>query len=195
MPFPCPSPARPKRTIPHRQRLAGQADEAQFHFLRGNRAYQEKRFEDALASYYMSNRLVPNRNVQFNIARCLNRLGRYDEAFRAWSTLVNQNFPDKDRKAAQEAIEELRPHLALLAVETTPPGATIYAGRRDLGTLGTTPKNLALRPGKTRIILELEGYRPVEREAVLEQGKQGQARGCAGAYLRRNRDPARAAIR
>ena len=152
--------------------VAGQADEAQFHFLRGNRAYQEKRFEDALASYYLSNRLVANRNVQFNIARCLDRLGRYDEAFRAWSSLLDQAMPEKEQKAAEEAIAELRPHLALLEIETMPPGATIYAGRRDLGALGTTPKNLALHPGPTKIILEREGYRPVELAAEPVKSKQ-----------------------
>jgi outer membrane receptor protein involved in Fe transport len=151
--------------------VAGQADEAQFYFLRGNRAYQEKRFEDALASYYLSNRLVANRNVQFNIARCLDRLGRYDEAYRAWSTLLEASLPDKERKAAEEAIQSLRPHLALVEIESTPAGATIYAGRRDLGALGVTPKRLALRPGPTAIILEHEGYRPVELSAVPEQGK------------------------
>jgi len=151
---------------------ASQADEAQSHFLHGNRAYQEKRFEDALASYYLSNRLVANRNVQFNIARCLDRLGRYDEAYRAWSTLLNQPLPEKDRKAVQVAIDGLRPHLALVEVETTPPGATIYAGRRDLGALGVTPKSLALRPGMTKIILDREGYRPVELEAEPVQGKE-----------------------
>jgi outer membrane receptor protein involved in Fe transport len=152
--------------------LASQADEAQSHFLHGNRAYQEKRFEDALASYYLSNRLVANRNVQFNIARCLDRLGRYDEAYRAWSTLLNQPLPEKDRKAVQVAIDGLRPHLALVEVETTPPGATIYAGRRDLGALGVTPKSLALRPGQTKLILDRDGYRPVELWAEPAQGKE-----------------------
>jgi outer membrane receptor protein involved in Fe transport len=152
--------------------LADQADEAQFHFLRGNRAYQERRFEDALASYYSSNRLVPNRNVQFNIARCLDRLGRYEEAYRAWSTLLEQALQGKELQAAQEAIEQLRPHLALVDITTTPPGATIYAGRRDLGALGVTPKSLALAPGATKIILAREGFRSVELSAELSRGKQ-----------------------
>jgi outer membrane receptor for ferrienterochelin and colicins len=160
--------AEPTPALP----LTGQADEAQFHFLRGNRAYQEKRFEDALASYYLSNRLVANRNVQFNIARCLDRLGRYDEAFRAWSSLLDQALPEKEQKAAQEAIDQLQPHLALVEIESTPPGAKIYAGRRDLGVLGTTPKKLALRPGLTKIILEREGYREVELAAEPAQNKQ-----------------------
>jgi outer membrane receptor for ferrienterochelin and colicins len=143
----------------------GQADEAQFHFLRGNRAYQERRFEDALASYYLSNRLVANRNVQFNIARCLERLGRYAEAYRAWSTLLDPSLPEHERKAAQDAVNELRPHLALLDISSSPPGATIYAGRRDLGALGVTPKSLALAPGPTKILLERDGYRAIELAA------------------------------
>jgi len=152
--------------------IVEQADEAQFHFLRGNRAYQDKRFEDALASYYLSNRLVPNRNVQFNIARCLDRLGRYDEAYRAWTTLLDQSLPDKERQAVREAIDQLRPHLALLDIATTPPGATIFAGRRDLGALGVTPKSLSLPAGLTKIILERDGYRPVELVAEPTKGKQ-----------------------
>ena len=151
---------------------ASQADEAQFHFLRGNRAYQEKRYEDALSSWYTSNRLVANRNVQFNIARCLEKLSRYDEAFRAWSTLLSQPLAEKEQKTASEAIDQLRPHLALLEIKTDPDGAVVYAGRRDLGALGVTPKLIALTPGKMSILLERSGYRPAELSADLERGKQ-----------------------
>lgn len=148
-----------------------QADEAQFHFLRGNSAYQEKRYEDALASWYQSNRLVPNRNVQFNIARCLQRLGRYGEAFRAWSTLLAQSLPEEEATSVRAALAELRPHLALVDIRSTPPGAIIYAGRKDLGALGVTPKVLALAPGATSIILEHPGYRPVQLQTDLVPGQ------------------------
>src|SRR5512142_1998442 len=150
---------------------AEQADEAQFHFLRGNRAYQDKRYDDALASWYQSNRLVPNRNGQFNIARCLQRMGRYDEAFRAWATLLAQSLPEDEAKTVDAALAELRPHLALVDVRSAPPGATIYVGRKDLGALGVTPKVLALSPGPNTILLERTGHRPMKLETDLARGQ------------------------
>src|SRR5262245_20630105 len=83
-------------------RAAGEdvADEAQFHFVRGNQLYRQGRFEDALSEFYASNRLVSNRNVQFNIARCLEQLKLYDEAFRAWSDIGRKDAPPaEDRKS------------------------------------------------------------------------------------------------
>jgi outer membrane receptor for ferrienterochelin and colicins len=148
------------------------ADEAQFHFERGNQFYRQGRLEEALAAYYASNRLVPNRNVTFNIARCLEQLKRYDEAFRAWVAVEEQNPPESERAVVAAAIDRLRPFLALVQIETRPPGATIYVNRRDLGALGQTPKRLALREGQARLILDLPGHRPVERAVTLVKGQE-----------------------
>ena len=138
------------------------ADEAQFYFERGNQHYRQGRIEDALEAYYTSNRLVPNRNVAFNIARCLEQLKRYDEAFRAWADLEVQDPPPAEQATVRAAIDRLRPFLALVQVETRPPGAQIYVNRRDLGSLGQSPKRLALREGKATLILERDGHHPVE---------------------------------
>jgi outer membrane receptor protein involved in Fe transport len=152
------------------------ADEAQFHFSRGNRQYQAGRIEDALGSYYLSNRLVPNRNVQFNIARCLERLSRFDEAFRAWQTLLDEKLPDNERATVMASIDQLRPNLALVRITTEPAGATIFVNRGDLGSRGTTPKVLALNPGAARLLLEMPGFRSVELPAELIRGQQIEAR-------------------
>src|SRR5262252_7621526 len=136
-------------------RAADVADEAQFHFVRGNQLYRQAQFEEALSEFYASNRLVPNRNVQFNIARCLEQLKLYDESFRAWSELLRAGAPPSERAAIESSIDKLRPHLALLLVQSDPPGAEIYANRRDLGSLGVTPKLLALPPGKVKVLLDL----------------------------------------
>ena len=46
------------------------ADEADVAFQLGNEAYARGQYADALRNYFLSHRLVPNRNVLFNIARC-----------------------------------------------------------------------------------------------------------------------------
>jgi len=148
------------------------ADEAQFHFVRGNQLYRQARFEEALSEFYASNRLVANRNVQFNIARVLEQLKLYDEAFRAWSDLGRKDAPAAERATITGAIEKLRPHLALVSVTSEPPGAEIFANRRDLGSLGTTPRLLALPPGKVTILMDRPGYRSVEVAVELVKGKE-----------------------
>jgi outer membrane receptor for ferrienterochelin and colicins len=148
------------------------ADEAQFHFVRGNQFYRQGRFEEALSEFYASNRLVSNRNVQFNIARCLEQLKLYDEAFRAWSDLGRKEAPPAERATITGAIEKLRPHLALVNVTSEPSGAEIFANRRDLGSLGTTPRLLALPPGRTTILLDRPGYRSAEIAVELVKGKE-----------------------
>ncbi|WP_224247811.1 PEGA domain-containing protein [Hyalangium gracile] len=153
------------------------ADEAEFHFRRGLAFQRQGRFDDALAEFYASNRLVPNRNVQLNIASTLGRLQLYDEAFRAYSEVARQPLEPDERADVEQALAFLRPKLALVRVESTPPGATIFIGRRDLGALGVTPKTLALKPGRHRILLDLEGYRSREVEVDVARGREVVATG------------------
>jgi outer membrane receptor for ferrienterochelin and colicins len=153
-------------------RAAPQADEAQFRFLRGNNLYRQSRFDEALSEYYLSYRLVPNRNVEFNIARCLEKLRRFEEAFRAWSALDETGLPDAERATVREALDRLRPQLALVRVDSDPPGAEIYVNRRDLGTIGLTPKLIAVEEGRSVIILEREGHRAAELAVEIERGKE-----------------------
>lgn len=148
------------------------ADEAEFHFRRGLSFQRQGRYEDALEEFYASNRLVPNRNVQLNIAATLGRLQFFDEAFRAYSELARESLPPGERKDVDEALAYLRPRLALVRVESTPPGASIFVGRRDLGALGSTPKTLALKPGRHHLLLDLDGYRSTELDVEVVRGSE-----------------------
>ena len=75
------------------------ADEADVAFDLGNRAYAKRDYDGALASYFLSYRLVPNRNVLFNIARCYEAIDRLDEAYRYWNDLfVDPSLPEADRR-------------------------------------------------------------------------------------------------
>lgn len=155
-------------------RAEDQADEAQFHFVRGNQFYRQGRFDDALAAYYTSQRLVRNRNVAFNIARCLEQLHLYDEAFRAWSVLEREEQRESERAAIKAAIERLKPHVALVTVTTEPPGAEVFVSRRDLGAVGNTPVRLALPEGRITLLLDAAGYHAREVVVDVARGREVQ---------------------
>ncbi|WP_438026231.1 TonB-dependent receptor domain-containing protein [Sorangium sp. So ce233] len=114
----------------------------------------------------MSNRLVPNRNVIFNIARTYEALQEYPDAFRYYVQALELEPNAARRPAIEEALARIRPNVAVINVTTDPPGATVYINRRDLGGRGNTPRLLGYQPGKHKIIVDLEGYEPAEVENV-----------------------------
>src|SRR5690242_3095375 len=63
-------------------RADGDADEAELSFQLGAEAYRKGDYLAALERFLASNRLVRNRNVLFNIARCYEQLGRFPDAYR-----------------------------------------------------------------------------------------------------------------
>ena len=137
------------------------ADEADVAFDLGNKAYAKRDYDTALASYFLSYRLVPNRNVLFNIARCYEAIDRFDEAYRYWNDLfVDPSLPESDRRDVKAALARLAPKVALVNIISTPPGSELYVDRKDLGSRGRTPQTIAVSPGAHTLILELSGYRP-----------------------------------
>src|SRR3954469_5946557 len=102
------------------------ADEADVAFDLGNKAYAKRDYDAALASYFLSYRLVPNRNVLFNIARCYEAIDRVDEAYRYWNDLfVDPSLPANDRGDVKQALQRLAPKVALVSITSTPPGAEL----------------------------------------------------------------------
>jgi outer membrane receptor protein involved in Fe transport len=147
-------------------RADGLADEAELHFQLGASRYQRGEFTEALEHFLLSNRLVPNRRVVFNIARSYEQLKHYADAHRYY---VDARAGESDPQVLsniEAAVARVAPNVAVLDVTTTPPGATIYINRRDLGSRGKAPRPLAVAPGKYRIIAELEGYEPATSEEV-----------------------------
>lgn len=136
------------------------ADEADLLFRHGAEAYQRGDYQAALERFLASNRLVPNQNVVFNIAYTYERLGRYPEAYRYFiEARENEREPSQLRRIDAALLAIVR-HVAVLRVETDPPGATVFLERKDLGAQGTTPRAFGLTPGSHVVLLELRGYHP-----------------------------------
>ena len=148
------------------------ADEADIAFQLGNEAYARRAFPEALRNYFLSYRLVPNRNVLFNIARCYESARRFDEAYRYFHDLSVQELPKEDAAEVAAALKRILPRVALVEVTSTPPGAAVYADREDLGSRGVTPLQLALPAGAHLVRVKLPGHAPAEETVKLSQGKR-----------------------
>ena len=123
------------------------ADEADARFRRGTELYKQRRYDEALLEFFSSNRLAPNRNVVFNIARSLEALGRYDEAYRYYSDFLAAAPPAEDRHAAEARLAELR-RVCLLEVRSTPSGAHLRR-RKDLAAAARRRWWWRCRPART----------------------------------------------
>ena len=152
------------------------ADEADARFLRGNQLFKNGRYDEALVEFLTSNRLVRNRNVIFNIARTYEALGRLEEAYRYYADYIREEPNRSDRAEAQRRLRVLEPQIALLSIESDPPGATVYLERKDLGGRGATPLLLAVTPGTYRVIVEVEGYRDAIASADAVRGRTAEIR-------------------
>ena len=153
-------------------RADGLADEAELHFQLGADAYRQDDYTRALQHFLTSNRLVHNKNVVFNIARTFERLGRYADAHRYYVDALQGEADTKVAAELEAALRRIGPNVAVLEVDTDPPGATIYLDRKDLGSRGTSPRPLAVPAGRYRIIAELDGHELAESSPV--EAKVGQ---------------------
>ncbi len=134
------------------------ADEADHLFSLGAEKYQAGDYKVALEYFLASNRLVRNRNVMFNIARTYEHLHNFPDAYRYYQRAGDGETDQAAKNRIREALARLAPNVALVRVETEPPGALVYLNRKDLGDRGPAPQTLALNPGAYVVIAELPGY-------------------------------------
>lgn len=144
--------------MPGTARADDVADEADHLFTLGAEAYQSKDYKGALQYFLASNRLVRNRNVMYNIARTYEHLQQPSDAYRYYQRALEGETDDAVKRRIKDSMQRLAQSVALLRVETDPPGATLYLGRKDLGDRGTSPQTIALTPGSYAVIAELAGY-------------------------------------
>jgi outer membrane receptor protein involved in Fe transport len=141
-------------------RADGVRDEAELHFRIGIQHFETGDYQGALEHFLASNRLSPNPNVRFDIARSYERLGAYPEAFRYFVEALRDETAEEARRGIRESIQRLTPHVAIISVETRPPGATLFLDRTNLGSWGTSPAMLGVREGRYLVIAELAGHVP-----------------------------------
>lgn len=136
------------------------------------RAYATRDYPRALALFSEVQIAAPSRRNLYNMAISAELSARAALAFSLWTRYLAHPGPDAEPRIARARArrDALRPRLALVEVDTDPPGAAVFADRRELGRLGRSPTALALDPGPHRLWAELEGYSSAASTVTATRG-------------------------
>lgn len=150
---------------------ADDASEAQLHHDLGMELFGQHRYAEALDHFIASNRLVPNRNVVFNIAAIYRALHHPRDAYN-WMEIYLHDFDltDTERTEGTQLRDQIGAALAVVDVSSDPPGATIYVDRVELGSLGVLPRRIALEAGHHTLILQSPGRHEARVEVDATSG-------------------------
>jgi tetratricopeptide (TPR) repeat protein len=83
-------------------------ERARVHLKAAIAYYDEARYEDAAHEMEAAYQLKPLPDLQYNLAQCYERLGRYDDAAVAYETYLKDNTAATDRKLVETRIANLR---------------------------------------------------------------------------------------
>jgi hypothetical protein len=148
------------------------AYEARFFDELGRRAYARGRYEEALEAFLDAERAAHASANLYNAALAASLAGRDDTSFALLEQYLASTDPSEPRRAdARRRRDALAASLALVEIDSTPPGARIEVDREELGTFGATPRGLVLEPGRHEVTLSLADHEPVRREVVAEVGR------------------------
>jgi hypothetical protein len=155
-----------------------QKDEAQVKFIEARKAFDERRFVDAIAGFRASYDVVASPNTHLMIAHAMRELGRFAEAYDVLGAVEREasEAAQQDTKYEQTATlardEQalLREKVALLTVTIPAPeaGATLTVGGRQVPEAAwATP--IAVDPGNVTVVYQ-GADEPIVKQVSAEAG-------------------------
>jgi len=81
-------------------------------FVRGDAAFKQERFEDALAAFKSGFELSEKPRFLLNIGHCQKKLGRLEEALNSYQRFLATDPKPADRDLAQQMVDEVTPLVA-----------------------------------------------------------------------------------
>lgn len=129
-------------------------------FQQGVAAYRDGKFYDAVAIFLQTQRIYPDTQLCFNIARAYENLGNSSAALRYYRDYLRQADRPSDGEEVRERVRKLEQQLAQrgvqqLTVLSQPESATVLL---DGKPVGITPWTGETYPGKHRLALTLDGH-------------------------------------
>lgn len=132
----------------------------------------EERWGEALEYFRRSRELMERPSTVLNIAACLERLGRLNEAVDAFQTFLRISDPEAEaafRAGAEQTLERVRQRISHLELSLDPADATVAVdGSPTEGD--TSPRYLSLDPGGRNIRVSHDGYAETSFRVALLPG-------------------------
>jgi hypothetical protein len=148
------------------------ASEAQFRYGEAQRLAALGRFSEAAEHILASYRLVPNPNAALSAALIYEQLRRYDGAYNWYETVLTAHEPTADqRDRATRGRDALLRRVAVVEVETSPPGASLFVDDERFGSIGRSPRRVAAEAGPRRVIARLDRHRTASAEIEARRGE------------------------
>lgn len=169
---PAPAPADAAPSLAPKLELEGPEaeakDRARVLFQQGVAAYRAGKYYEAVDTFLATQRIYPDTQLCFNIARAYENLGNVAAALRYYRDYLRQADRPSDGSEVRERVQRLEQQLAQrgvmqLSVLSQPEAATVLL---DGKAVGITPFTAETYPGKHRLSVSLEGH--VTQSQVIE---------------------------
>lgn len=153
---------------------AASEDDASYkpHMTNGVKLFQDKNYEAAIAEFEAAYRIRPKASPLVNIALCEKALFRYPKAIARLEKALSEHgdtLTTADKKAAEDAVRELRALLAYVTVRLEPKTATLIVDGEEQPR-GAADAPVPVGPGTHRIGARAEGYASHEESVAVASG-------------------------
>jgi hypothetical protein len=150
-----------------------QLEEARAHVQKGQQFYDEDAFEAARAEFQRAYEQSKSYKILYNLALVSTQLNDFATAYRHHERYLRDGgaeVPEPRRAEVLRALERLRPRIALVTIETDPPGAEITIDDRRVGAAPLAAP-VMLNPGEHKIGARAAGREPAYRHMSLTAGE------------------------
>lgn len=148
-------------------------DDARTLFARGQVAYSQGDYDDAISLWSRAYELDPRPLLQWNLSQAYERLGRLEDAVTSLETYLEHADPSDEHQAdARARLGSIRERIASTGVtfRGAPEGALVLIDGADSGRL-PRPDALHVAAGTHRIIVRAEGYADFTSTIVVAAGQ------------------------
>jgi hypothetical protein len=143
---------------------------AREHYSNGKALYEKGSFADAMAEFQIAYDLKPHPSVLKSIAECKVQMGDIPGAIAMFEKFLADPISTK-KEDVQAKVAELKAMMARVDVTSAPNGASVMID--GAATDKVTPATIELAPGEHHIVLNVDGYQPLEKGLTLAKGERG----------------------